>query len=230
MSKGKIALAVFSTPNALITNRRAEAGPVGIAESPIDALALAMNGLPAIALFGAWNRPMWLRRALAYRDIIIATDDDKAGNQAGEMLRAWFDLSPRKVRLFFGGAKDASELLEKDPAALALLVEEAIRSANPLYRAVTTTLEAVSNLGAPSEDGSNLSEYAEACLGSTAPVEDTPPVADSDDGLSLFDYAGKVLGWHEDWPEARPSNWDSLPRTNLESGPRSIAGSRIACH
>jgi hypothetical protein len=31
------------------------------------------------------------------------------------------------------------------------------------------------------------------------------PVAESDDGLSLLDYAGRVLGWHQDWPEARAS-------------------------
>jgi len=30
------------------------------------------------------------------------------------------------------------------------------------------------------------------------------------DGMSLLDYAGSVLGWHSDWPEARPSAWDEL--------------------
>jgi hypothetical protein len=182
MSKGRIALGCFQTPGALITARRAEAGPVAIVEAPLDAIALAQVGLPAVALFGASNRPAWLRRALAYRDCVIATDDDEAGNQAGESLRAWLDLSPRKVRLLFGGAKDASELLEKDRTALAVIVKEAIRSANPLHRIATTALEAASNLDV-----------------------DTSP----EDGLSPLDYAGSVLGGREDWPEARPSNWDS---------------------
>jgi hypothetical protein len=210
MSKGKIALAAFSTPNALVTHRRAEAGPVAIVEAPIDAIALAQVGLPAVALFGAYNRPAWLRRALAYRDCVIATDDDEAGNQAAESLRAWLDLSPRKVRLFFGGAKDASELLERSPERLALLVEEAIKAASPLHRAVTTTLEALSDLDCMLAVADEAE--TETCLGSSAPVEGDPPppVTESDDGLSLLDYAGKVLGWHEDWPEARPSNWDEL--------------------
>jgi hypothetical protein len=183
MSKGRIALGCFQTPGALVTARRAEAGPVAIVEAPLDAIALAQVGLPAVALFGASNRPAWLRRALAYRDCVIATDDDEAGNQAMESLRAWLDLSPRKVRLLFGGAKDASELFEKDPAALALLVEAAIQSSNPLHRVATIALEVVSNLDAD---------------------------ASPEDGLSLLDYAGSVLGWHSHWPEARPSNWDEL--------------------
>jgi hypothetical protein len=29
--------------------------------------------------------------------------------------------------------------------------------------------------------------------------------------MSLLDYAGSVLGWHSDWPEARPSVWHELP-------------------
>jgi len=27
----------------------------------------------------------------------------------------------------------------------------------------------------------------------------------------VLGYAGEVLGWHEDWPEVRPSNWHLLP-------------------
>jgi hypothetical protein len=29
--------------------------------------------------------------------------------------------------------------------------------------------------------------------------------------MSLLDYAGSQLGWHPDWPEARPSAWHELP-------------------
>jgi hypothetical protein len=29
--------------------------------------------------------------------------------------------------------------------------------------------------------------------------------------MSLLDYAGSQLGWHPDWPEARPSVWHELP-------------------
>jgi hypothetical protein len=31
------------------------------------------------------------------------------------------------------------------------------------------------------------------------------------DGMSLLDYAGSLLGWHPDWPEACPSVWHELP-------------------
>jgi hypothetical protein len=29
--------------------------------------------------------------------------------------------------------------------------------------------------------------------------------------MSLLDYADSQLGWHPDWPEARPSMWHELP-------------------
>jgi hypothetical protein len=209
MSRGKVALGVFSTPQAFAKGLYGRSGPVAVAEAPLDALALAMKGLPSIATFGAGNRPAWLVEALAWREVVIATDADAAGEKASEDLKTWLNLGTRKTRMRFGGAKDAAEMLEQAPEKLALLVEEAIRSASPLHRAVTSALEAASNLGRSSEDEPDLLSYAETRLGSTAPVEDAPPVADS-----LLDEAGEVLpkhgfDWHEDWPKARPSAFPS---------------------
>jgi len=132
MSRGKVSLGVFSTPLALKKGLKGDSGPVAIAEAPLDAIALAMKGLPSIALFGASNRQAWLVDSLAGRNVVIATDGDVAGDKAEKDLRDWLRRRTHKTRMRFDEYKDAAEMLELFPEKLALQVEEAIRLADPL--------------------------------------------------------------------------------------------------
>jgi hypothetical protein len=145
MSRGKISLGVFSTPLALKKGLNGDSGPVAITEAPLDAIALAMKGLPSIALFGAGNRQAWLVDSLAGRNVVIATDEDAAGNKAEKDLRDWLRRRTHKTRMRFYEYKDAAEMLERFPEKLALRVEEAIQSADPLRLAMVTALKIVRN-------------------------------------------------------------------------------------
>lgn len=74
-------LGVFATPGALRSDL------LVITEAPLDALSLAMCGLPAIALCGtSW--PEWLPAAAAFRQVLVALDADAAGDKAAGALRA----------------------------------------------------------------------------------------------------------------------------------------------
>ncbi len=122
MTKGPVGLGVYATMGAL--DPRAEV--VAIVEAPLDALSLAVCELPAIALCGSTNRPAWLRRELAFRAVVLATDADAAGDAAAEDLRAWLNLGTRCSRLVLpAGCKDANELLRRDPADALRIVRKA---------------------------------------------------------------------------------------------------------
>jgi len=92
----------FLTPGAL------EADPVAIAEAPIDALTLALAGLPAIALCGTSGLPSWLIKRLGSpaadtpaghsRTVYLAFDNDQAGETAAARIGAAMPLV-RTVRL-----------------------------------------------------------------------------------------------------------------------------------
>jgi hypothetical protein len=87
---------VFSTPGAL------DADPVAITEAPIDALTLALAGIPAIALCRASGLPVWLVDRLAKpaattpagysRTVYIALDNDHAGEPAAATIGATLPL------------------------------------------------------------------------------------------------------------------------------------------
>jgi Toprim-like len=64
---------LFATPGALA------ADPLVITEAPIDALALAACGVPAVALCGTTG-PRWLARCAALRPVLLALDNDRAGD------------------------------------------------------------------------------------------------------------------------------------------------------
>lgn len=86
---GPKSLGVFLTPGAL------DADPVAITEAPIDALSLAVAGLPAIALCGTSPIPRWVTIRLGRpapmaqgrsRTILLAFDNDQAGETAAECI------------------------------------------------------------------------------------------------------------------------------------------------
>lgn len=85
-------LGAFYTPGAL------DADPVAITEAPIDALTLALAGLPAIALCGISGMAEWLIKRLAKpatttprgygRRVYLAFDNDAAGERAAIRIDA----------------------------------------------------------------------------------------------------------------------------------------------
>jgi hypothetical protein len=86
---------------------------VAITEAPLDALSLGAAGLPAIALGGTKNHPPWLRRKLAERTVLLATDADAAGETAAQDLAGWLCFGTRSRRLQpAAGCKDWNEVLQ----------------------------------------------------------------------------------------------------------------------
>lgn len=95
-----------------------EARCLAICEGQFDALALAACGVPAIALIGtSW--PDWLPRALAFRSVLIATDNDTAGDRAALSLGPELATrGARAIRLRPKNVKDWGEALENGKLAL----------------------------------------------------------------------------------------------------------------
>ncbi len=107
ITRGNKSLGVFhSSPEAF-------ASPViAICEGPVDALALQTCGVPAIAMIGTTG-PAWLAEKLAGKAVMLATDADKAGDEAAMKLK--FALQPRTKNIFRLrplAAKDWAEELE----------------------------------------------------------------------------------------------------------------------
>ncbi|MHB9126178.1 MAG: toprim domain-containing protein [Armatimonadota bacterium] len=73
-------LGVFATPGALGSEI------LIVTEAPIDAMSLSSCGWPAIALCGT-TAPDWLRSAAIRRTVFLATDSDKAGEDAASELQ-----------------------------------------------------------------------------------------------------------------------------------------------
>jgi len=105
---GRTSLGVFSTPDAM------KARVISIVEGPIDALSLALCGLPAVAMIGtSWAK--WLPEALVSKSVFIATDADDTGDKAAERLNkilATFDCKLLRLRPYFG--KDWNDVLAQD--------------------------------------------------------------------------------------------------------------------
>lgn len=116
---GPKALGVFPAAGAW------ESNPLILVEGPLDALALAAVGAPALALLGC-ELPEWLPRRCTRRRVLVATDADPAGDAAAarwaELLRSW-GAAPERLRP--EGAKDWAELLARDPAGLRAAVAAA---------------------------------------------------------------------------------------------------------
>jgi len=97
---------------------------VAITEAPIDALSLAVCGVPAIAMCGT-SIATWLRSALAFRTVIVATDADDAGDTAANRITHTLNLGTRIQRLSLpAGVKDANALLTRDADQLLEIVRE----------------------------------------------------------------------------------------------------------
>jgi len=114
-----------------------DTGPVFIVEAPLDAISIIQAGGQAVAASGTSRRR--LLNDMASRPprcpVIIAADDDGPGEKAATELEAALQErnAPHiKADLFKGtGAKDANELLQRDPAALQRVVLAAIGKADP---------------------------------------------------------------------------------------------------
>lgn len=105
VTNGAKKLGVFATPNAL------SAEIIVIAEAPIDALSLAVAGLPSVAIIGtSWAE--WLIRHCALKTVALATDADVAGDEVAEKLSIELKkVAANPIRLRPVGVKDWNECL-----------------------------------------------------------------------------------------------------------------------
>lgn len=88
-------------------------GKVAVCEGAIDAMALAVGGVPAVAMTGT-TPPDWFYRKMAFQHILIATDADEAGDKSAYKLRLELQARGAKtLRLRPKNAKDWGEVLEK---------------------------------------------------------------------------------------------------------------------
>lgn len=97
-----------------------------LVEGPLDALALATVGYPALALCGT-SAPDWLPCFCAFRRVALALDADDAGDRAAAQLAVRLrSLGSEVERWRPEGAKDWAEALERDGRdALAALLRSA---------------------------------------------------------------------------------------------------------
>lgn len=104
---------VYATPHALTEPL------VAVTEAPLDALALWLGGgIPALALIGT-SGPGWLKRHLAFKSVLLATDADEAGERAASALAGELRARGSAVlRLTPGGAKDWAAAWEQSGTAL----------------------------------------------------------------------------------------------------------------
>lgn len=110
---GPRALGVFITPSAL------EAPFLTVVEAPIDALTLALCGVPAVATCGTKGVPDWLMDRFAFGVAVAAQDSDEAGDKAAANLaRHGRVVGIKTTRLRPpAGRKDWNEALVKDGEA-----------------------------------------------------------------------------------------------------------------
>ena len=101
---GRKKLGAFATLGAF------KGEPWVITEGPIDALSLAVAGVPAIALDGvSW--PDWLPPAAAFKRVAVALDADERGDRAAPKLTAALQRFGANVERWRPIAKDWNEAL-----------------------------------------------------------------------------------------------------------------------
>jgi len=106
ISQGPKSLGLFTSPGALSSR------VIAVCEAAIDALALWLCGIPAVAGIGA-TFPEWMPRALAFKSVLVATDADKVGDEAADALSVSLrPLGAKVLRLRPESAKDWGAALE----------------------------------------------------------------------------------------------------------------------
>jgi len=119
--------AVFAKPNCW------EYDPLVLVESPIDALSLAECSFPAVALFGAGNRPAWLPSVCRGRHVLVGLDADEGGDKgAEELIEVLNKAGARAERLRPCGGNDWNSILQQDTVGLRCALRER-------YKRVRTT-------------------------------------------------------------------------------------------
>lgn len=98
---------VFITPGAL------DGEWLVVTEAPIDALTLALAGLPTVAL-GGLNCPEWLSKIAANKTLLIATDADESGEEKTAKLKTEIGAYCGKCYRLRPSRKDWNEVLTKD--------------------------------------------------------------------------------------------------------------------
>ena len=76
---GRLGLGVFPTPGAF------DGDTVVLVEGPADALALALCGIPAVALYRT-SAPGWVVKRCAFKRVIVALDADTGGDEGAARL------------------------------------------------------------------------------------------------------------------------------------------------
>jgi Toprim-like len=117
LSKGSIKCGAFMTPGTLASD------VTGIAEAPIDAISLALSGLPSLAIIGSSNysKP-WFWPHLKASRIILAVDADPAGKKAADNLRRVLGSARCELFTFPPGCNDVNDYLCADADAFAAYV------------------------------------------------------------------------------------------------------------
>ena len=103
-SAGLISGGVFLTENSWVSET------IVLCEAPIDALSLAVAGMPALALCGTALRDSIPKR-LAFKRVLLAFDADEAGDNAARNWSAALRFGTTNDRLRPEGAKDWNEIL-----------------------------------------------------------------------------------------------------------------------
>lgn len=86
---------------------------IAVCEGAIDAMSLAVCGIPSVAMTGT-TPPDWFYRKMAFKKILLATDADEAGDKAALKLETELIARGAKVLRFRPKkVKDWGEVLEK---------------------------------------------------------------------------------------------------------------------
>lgn len=128
LTRGPTSAAVFATPGAI------DADVVALTEGPMDALSLALCGVPALAMIGT-NLPAWLCRRTYSRQVLVATDADVAGDEAAARIEracASYGADVRRLRPPHG-VKDWNEALQLlGPESMRQLLDRGLRGQGPV--------------------------------------------------------------------------------------------------
>ena len=118
---------VFESSPGVLKN----AARIAVTEAPIDALALAAAGLPAIAIFGtSW--PEWLPEYLGGREVFPSQDADEAGDKSASKFAEKLAGLAVVHRLRPQGGKDWAEVLQQHGAtSIEAQIECALGCAEP---------------------------------------------------------------------------------------------------